>query len=248
MTPRRPYPPPFPAVALVVALTLALCVGVLAGCGGARRTVAADAPSPPSPTASAPTASVSEAPRSDRLPDDLALDHGLSADDSDLALEGPGRDVAAVSFRDLCDPDPTSWPGAAQDRLTVELAGPEYLVQRELLLYDTAAAAQEVLDALAAQLASCPEVRGTDPAQPGARRYLLLEPTGERVLTFGMHYLDGLGSTVWLVERRGRLLLLAASYGEGSRESLPGGGRDLARTHEPLWDALERDLPPALLR
>lgn len=217
MTPRRPH-------LLPLLLPLAVLPLVLSACSGAAQDpVALDGP----------TTSDAASPEQ-RLPDDLSLDHGLDRSDADATVEGPSRTVPGTSFPDLCDPDPTTWPGASGDRLAAVETGPEYLELHEVLLYADEATAQDVLDGLRTQVDSCPE--------SGTQRYATVGVNDATTLTFGMHFVDGLGGTVWRVTRHGDVLLVLADSGEASEESLRPMAADLARTHATLWSVLAPQL------
>lgn len=224
MTPRRPRP-------LFVPVLL-LSASLYAGCGDAPTSTAPPQASP-TPTSTAPTAT--EEPAAG-LPDDLALDAGLRRDDSDLVVTGPARDLEGVGFAELCAPDPTLWPGPAVDQVVVTVAGPEYLHVREAVRYPDPTDAVAALDGLREQVRACPEA--------DARIYLLLEPTGPKALTFGMHYREGLGGTVWHLVAHDDVLLVLADSGEASEDSLPSMADGLVRVHDQVWDAIAPQLRP----
>ena len=249
MTPRRPH------LLLVPALLLAL-VGP-SGCGEGTVATATGSTSP-GPTSSAPPSSgppssgqttppQQQAPApDDRLPDDLDLGHGLDRSEqwSDFGLEGPGREVEGVPMVDFCSPDPTTWPGTVADRMAVRETGPEYEQSREALLYPDAPAARRALDGLRALVAGCPEVAfRAGEESPEDRLHLLLEPTGEDVVTIGVHYRGVLGSGAYQVRRVGRTLLAARDLGEGNRDSLEEQAANLTTALDGLLAQIGDDLP-----
>ncbi len=209
MIPRRPR------------LLLLLALLPLTACSGTSEAPVALDPATTPPSSTPPQ----------QLPDDLPLDHGLDRADADATVRGPSREIPGTSFPDLCDPDPTTWPGSTDDRLTTVESGPEYLQLHEVLLYSDGASAQDVLDRLRTQVESCPE--------SGTQRYGTVGVNDATTLTFGMHFVDGLGGTVWRVTRHDDLLLVLADSGEASEESLRPMAADLARTHADLWSVLE---------
>ena len=221
MTPRHPH------LLLVPALLLPLTA--LAGCSQDPAEVAVDPGSPG--TAPATPSPSSDQASGDRLPDDLPLDLGMHRDDTDATVEGPGRDLPGTSFAEVCDPDPTVWPGPAVDRLVAVESGPEYALVREAVLYASEAAASAALGRVEALVEGCPRVEG--------RVYSLLRSADEGPLTVGLHYTAGLGGTVWLLVQHDELLLVLSDSGEASEESLPPMADALDRTHEDLWAAVE---------
>lgn len=223
MTPRRPH--------LLLLPTLLLTLLGLPGCGQEPTATASDPATTTSSPPQEPTPEPTLEPVGDRLPDDLPLDLGMDRDDADATVTGPGREVAGVSFAEVCDPDPTVWPGPAVDRVTAVETGPEYGFVREALLYPSAADAADALDRVRALVEGCPTVEG--------RVYSLLEPTAAETLTVGLHYTQGLGGTVWTLVQHDDVVLVLSDSGEASEESLPGMAESLTRTHDELWAAIE---------
>lgn len=229
MTPRRPH--------LLLVLPVLLLLGGLAGCtddpATATETAASTGATPS--TSAAPAEPADHSPADPALPDDLALDAGLDRGDSDSRVRGPGRAVPGTSFADLCSPPAGLWPGPAVDRLVATESRPEYLQVREVALYADEDEARAVLEGLRRQVAACPE--------DGDRVFTGLQPTDDLTLTFGMHYAEGLGGTVWRIDQHDRSLVLVADSGEASEESLPAMAAGLARTHADLWSRIAPQLP-----
>ena len=152
------------------------------------------------------------APDVSDIPEDFPLDVDTEADGGEFEKVGPSPTAEGVVFPDLCRPD--GWPVTGNDRLAVNVSGPEYGDDRTLLVLDNADQAVAALQGIRAVVSNCP-------ADVNVVYDILQRDTGYDSFTFGSSYTDGLGSDVWQATRVGRGLLLLHTYGEGSRDSLP---------------------------
>lgn len=223
----------------LVPLALAALV-VLTGCGteGPDRARPAGArTASTSATTPAPTPAAEQPAAAPGIPDDFPLGAGLRSD-GETTVEGPGADVPGAYLEDLCGF--TGWPGAVAgrvDRLAVRQSGPELLVVRELVAYDSDGSATAVLDQLRDQVDACPRADGQLVTSLDEE----VEPdTREDSVTYTMTYRQGLGGTVVQVTRAGHDLLATTWGGEYSLDSAIEAVPALTRTSHELLGRLTR--------
>ena len=198
---------------------LAVLIG-LTGCGRADSSPGADASTAvPAPTA--PTAPTSL----EQIPDDFPLAEGLPRDDTDVEVSAPSPDGDGMGEVEMCGT--VVWPaggsGDAPARLVTSAHGPELFMGRELLAYRDVDTALAAIRPIRRAARSC---RSVD-HQVWTR---LDRDTGWDSVTVGLTYDDGLGSSVFQLTRVGSALLMVATYGEGSLDSLGGQADDVTTT------------------
>lgn len=161
------------------------------------------------------TDAAADPPAGSAIPDDFALDQGMTAD-SETTVDGPGRDVDGVSFEDLCQTG--AWPGAGTaDRLAVHETGIEYGRTRELVTYGSADEAVAAMTALSAAVDGCPE------SEDRLFQSFDADTGYESSLTFGFTYREGIGGTLFQVVRVGRAILATSASGDFLADSLGSG-------------------------
>lgn len=163
--------------------------------------------------------------------DAVPLGAGLTAD-GETTVDGPGRDVEGAYLEDLCGF--TGWPGPPDqrvDRRAVRQAGPELLVVRELVAYDSEGTAAAVLDGLRRQVAGCP--RADRQVVTALDAQVDPDLRGDSV-TYATTYRQGLGGTVVQVTRAGSVLLAVTLGGEYSLAAAEEAVNGLTRTERGL--------------
>ena len=172
-------------------------------------------------TVTTPPATPEKLPRattSDGIPADFPVDRDLVSPEGD-PIDGPSATAAGVPATELCG-SPV-WPSGGSARLAATATGPELRDSRELVLYDTADEAVEVVTGLRDAVAACPdqEVEG------GSTQVITSLPgdTGYDTVTFAVTYTEGLGGGVYQFTRVGRAVLATYDGGEWGPDSIATG-------------------------
>ena len=155
---------------------------------------------------------------SDGIPADFPVDRDLVSPEGD-PVDGPSATAAGVPGTELCG-SPV-WPSGGSARLAATATGPELRDSRELVLYDTADEAVEVVTGLRDAVSACPdqEVEG------GSTQVITSLPgdTGYDTVTFAVTYTEGLGGGVYQFTRVGRAVLATYDGGEWGPDSIASG-------------------------
>jgi hypothetical protein len=151
-------------------------------------------------------------PSSDDIPSDFPITVDAEKDGGDFTWQGPSADTQQ-DFPDVCGTQP--WPVAGLDRLGFNVSGPEYGDQRALVSFATADQAVAEVQGIRDAVQACPLDQNT-------RYDATPRDTGYDSFTFGVSATNSLGSSGYQVTRVGRAVLVVATYGEGTRDSLPG--------------------------
>ena len=159
------------------------------------------------------------------IPDDFPLAAGLPHGDADVEVSAPSADGDGIGEVEMCGT--VVWPaggsGDAPARLATSAHGPELFMGRELLVHQDADSALAAMRPIRRAARSCRSVDN----QVWTR---LDRDTGWDTVTVGLTYDDGLGSSVFQLTRVGSALLLVATYGEGSLDSLGAQADDVTTT------------------
>lgn len=166
------------------------------------------------------------------VPADFPLTVGLADDGGDYTATSPSADGDGVGAVAVCGEDvwPPSASAGAIERLVATSRGPEFFEGRELIVHTDSEVAEAVLA----------RVR----AAQGCGRFdnqvwtAFGSDTGHDSLTLGLSWSDGLGSSVFQWTRVGSAVLLVATYGEGSIDSLPAKARGVTSTTRELARAM----------
>lgn len=166
---RRLVPTPRPGATGALTASVAVVL-LLAGCSGATdsptesaTTQASETTSPETsadPETTEPEASESETESETEteaaatLPAGIELDAGWTTEGAST-YEAPGADVEGVNTQ-LCDA--AVWPVEGLDRLATRMVGNESNLERELVLYESAQRADEVVASIGAAVAACPSI------------------------------------------------------------------------------------------
>lgn len=133
-----------------------------------------DAGQTESTSAEASASETSAAPAA-TLPDGIELDAGWDVDDPGTTYDPPGRDVEGVNS-ELCGAD--AWPTEGIDRLATWMTGNESHAERELVLFESAERAADVVANIGEAVAACSSITANGIEYSIAQREAPLAPAG----------------------------------------------------------------------
>ena len=167
----------------------------------------------------APTESDASSPRpgpstSDGIPAGFPIDADLTSPEGE-PIDGPSAEAEGAPRVDLCGS--TIWPAGGAARLAATATGPEFRDSRELVVYDSADTAVEVVAGVRKAVGECPG----QPAEGDGVQVIEAEPgdTGYDSATFSITYGQALGGELFQFTRVGRAVLVTYTSGEWQRAS-----------------------------